>query len=625
MPHDRKDLLEFGPFRLDAAERQLLRGETPVPLTAKAFDVLLLLVENADRTVSKEEFMETVWSGTVVEESNLTDNVSTLRQTLGDDAREPRYIRTVPRRGYRFVAPVSVVSPDSSLSGGTPQGSSAPISLPVVATKAFPKVRWRMFVLAAGVGLAAIVAIFLWRRDREPVAAPRVRSIAVLPFDPLDADAVNGHLGVGIADSLISRLTSIEALVVRPPSAVLGYAGRKQDALAVAREQNVDAFIEGRVRKQGDRIRVTVQLVSVRESRTMWARTFDEDASNLFAVEDRIANEVARQLAVRLDPVRTSPTPSAEAYELYGAGRYLWARRTPEALRESVDRFRRAIELDPQFALAHAGLADSWSAMGIWNFQSPREALPRARDSALAALALDPDLAEARTALGYVKFRHDWDLAGAEAEFQRVLASRPNHANAHVLYAELLIVRQRFEEAKQHLQAARALDPRSSYVAMWSAVRHYFMRDPRRAAAELESLLARDSTFFIAREFLWAVYREAGDEQRSLAARWETLRPDAVDPKALEALRAVYERAGIREYRLAENRYLQSQARGQYVPPVYLAMNHAQNGEAAEASAWLGRAFEERSPWLLEMHADPVWDPIRKDPRFIALAARVPR
>jgi DNA-binding winged helix-turn-helix (wHTH) protein/TolB-like protein len=598
----------FGDFVLDVDERQLLRGGEVVSLTAKAFDVLLLLLRNCERTVTKEEFMETVWAGTVVEEANLTDNISTLRQALGDDAREPRYIRTVPKRGYRFVAHVSSEAP-----------ASGPTEVPQPSA---PPMRRGMII---GVMLATIVLATLAFVMGPRETTPRVplRSVAVLPFDPLDADAGDAHLGVSLADSLITHLTSIDELIVRPPSAVFGYAKGNRDGIAAAREQNVDAFVEGRIRKRGNRVRVTVQLVSVAEARTLWARTFDEDASNLFAVEDRIAEAVARELAVRFHGSSAHHKPDPAAYEAYGAGRYLWTKRTPEELKQSVEHFRRALTLDPKFAQAHAGLADAWSAIGTWNFQSPRETYPRAKEAALAALALDPDLAEARSSLAYVKFRYDWDLPGADEEFRRALQLRPNYASAHVLYAEYLTVRQQYDEAGRHLDKARSLDPRSSYVSMMSAVRHYFMRDYARAAAELEALLARDPDFFIGRELLWAVYREAGDESRSLAARWETLRPYAVDPIAIDALREVYRRDGIHAYRSAENDFLLTHARTHYVPAVYLAMNFAQNGDAAAAMPWLEKAYEERSGWLLELAADPVWDPMRKDPRFVAFLAKV--
>ena len=615
MPFDDKELFEFGPFRLDAAERQLFRGQELVPLTAKAFDVLLLLVRNAERTVTKEEFMATVWGGTVVEEANLTDNISTLRQALGDDAREPRFIKTLPKRGYRFVAPLTRPVPASATTATTPvPGRGA------AGNGGSRGRRHAASLFLAAVALVSVAGIVRWQKTSP--ASP-IRSIAVFPFDPLGDDASDTNLGVSLADSLITHLTSIDELVVRPASAVLGYANGKQTPLAAAREQNVDAFVEGRVRKRGTRIRVTVQLVSVREARTLWARTFDEDAANLFAVEDRIAEEVARQLAVRFEGTGPRHTPGAEAYELYGAGRYLWTRRTPDALEQSVDAFRRAIAVDPQFALAHAGLADAWSAIGLWNFRAPGEVFPEARRAALQALSLDPGLAEARTSLAYVKFRHDWDVAGAEDELRRALDSRPNSAAAHAVYGELLTVTARFDEADQHLRRARELDPRSSYAAFLIATRHYFMRDFAQAAKEVESLLARDPDFFIGREFAWAVYREAGDERRSLQMRWDTLRPQGVSQDAIDALQNVHRTSGIAAYRRAENDFLESQAKTQYVPPVFLAMNHAQNGDASAALPWLEKAYAERSGWLLELRVDPVWDPIRNDARFEALARKV--
>ena len=613
MPMESKELYEFGPFRLDPSERQLLRGNDTIPLTAKAFDVLHLLVRNGGRTVTKEEFMAEVWAGTVVEEANLTDNISTLRQTLGDDAREPTYIRTVPKRGYRFAAEVR----RSDGVAGTPARHGA---------AGTPARRGLVPAIAAVVLLSLLAAFAVTQRIRTQ---PRpLRSIAVFPFDPLGADAADRSLGISLADSLITRLTNIDELIVRPARAVLAYSGSKTDLLAAAREQNVDAFVEGRITKRGGRVRVTVQLVSVVEARTLWARTFDEDASNLFLVEDKIAEDVAKELAVRLTDrdrkrLAGSRTPDPKAYELYGAGRYFWSQRTPQALEQSVQCFKRAIAIDPQFALAHAGLADAYSAMGVWNFKAPPETFPLARAAALAALSVDDTLAQARTSLAYVKFRYDWDLAGAEGEFRRAIASKPNYATAHVLYAEYLIVMQRYADAEAELKAARVLDPRSPYIGFMSACRHYFMRNYPAAIAEGRAVLREDPDFFIVREFLWAVYREAGDEEQSVAVRLETLRPTAVEASATENLRAIYRRSGIRDYRHAENDFLRTVASSQYVPPVYLAMNYAQNNERDLAMEWLEKAYRERSGWMVELRADPVWDKIRDDPRFIALARRV--
>ena len=590
----------FGPFRLDPAERQLLRGGEPVPLTGKAFDVLHLLVRNGGRTVTREEFMAEVWAGTIVEENNLSDNVSTLRQLLGDDAREPVYIRTVPRRGYRFVAEVRARDAAETAAGAVARAGDADVPA--------PGARKSLVVAAALVFvLLLIVVIDLWRRQAPPPPAA-LRSVAVFPFDALGSDAGETHLGVSLADSLITRLTPVDALVVR----YVAPGTKSADA---------DAFVQGRIRKRGNRIRVTAQLVDARQSRTLWARTFDEDASNLFAVEDRIANEIARELSVRLSgPAQMVPRP--EAYEAYGAARYLWRQNTPDSLAKSVEQFRRAIALDPRFALAHAGLADAYSAMGVWSVRPPGETFPLAKAAALEALRLDPALAEARTSLAYVMFRYDWDTAGADRELRRAIAAKKNYATAHVLHAELLTVLQRYEEAAAALESARALDPTSPYVAMMRAARAYFMRDYPGGITEVQELLRREPDFVIARELSWALYREAGDHPRSIDARLATM-TGGVAPDVAESLRAIYRSEGIRAYRQAENRYLESVSRTRYVPPIFLAMNHAENGEADLAMQWLEKAYAERSGWLLELEPDPVWDAIRDDPRFIALVARV--
>jgi DNA-binding winged helix-turn-helix (wHTH) protein/tetratricopeptide (TPR) repeat protein len=415
MTKPEKDSYEFGPFRLDAGERRLLRDENPVSLAPKVFDTLLALIENAARLVSKEELINRLWPNTFVEEATLARNISDLRRALGESSGEAKYIETVPKSGYRFIAEVRRVHSHDST------------------------------VIVERRTLSRVVV----EEDLEP----EVRSIAILPFQQMGSSGADEYLGLGMADALITRLSNIRQIAVRPTSAVMKYGGASDDPAVAGRALKVEAVLAGAIQRSAERVRVTVQLISVSSETPLWAQKFDERFTDIFTVEDLISEQVARALMLRLSGeerrlLTRRPTEISEAYELYLKGRYHWNKRRADGMERSIDCFLDAIALDPFYALAYAGLADSYTLLGDVGFTAiqPKEAFSRAKVAAIKALEIDESLAEAHASLAHLHM-HFYEWPDAHQAFERSIALNPNYAFARQLWAFYLAFKGQLPEA----------------------------------------------------------------------------------------------------------------------------------------------------------------------------------
>lgn len=453
---------QFGSFRLDVTQRLLFRGQDPVPLPPKVLDTLLALAQNRGQIVGKDELMRMVWPDTFVEENNLNQNISVLRKVLGEGQDGRKYIETVPRRGYRFVAPVRESQDDSSAPlheqpaettfpghAGTPQSDTGSVlSIPessALVARADTILPHRSLILPILVLVVMASAVSLFRfaahstRVNPPAAA---KSIAVLPFKLLDARAEDEYLGLGMADTLITRLGSSKQVIVRPTSAVRKYTAGVHDSASIGRELQVATVLEGSVRRVGDRIRITVRLVNSRDGALVWADRFDESYTDIFRVEDSISEKLVRSLIPELTSEEKSRlakryTDSPEAYQLYLIGRYQWSRTNAESWHKAIGWFNRALEKDPNYALAYTGLADTYVSLAASDLPQT-VAMPRAKQAALKALELDPGLTQVRISLGKIRQLYDWDWAGAEEEFRRALKLSPNSADVHREYGAYL-------------------------------------------------------------------------------------------------------------------------------------------------------------------------------------------
>ncbi|MGH9765899.1 MAG: tetratricopeptide repeat protein, partial [Blastocatellia bacterium] len=546
MPQSEKHYYEFGQFRLDLGSRMLLRSAEIVPLTPKAFDTLLALVERRGELVGRQELIKAVWPDSHVVEGNLNSNIFMLRKALGSGKRDGEdYIATVPRRGYRFAADVREVSEaKSSKNGGT------------------------------------------------------TRSLAVLPFKVFGDETRESWLGLGLANALITRLSSLRRLTVRPTSAVSQYTGLEQDPRTVGRELNVGLILEGGIQRAGAHIRVTVQLVSVADGAPLWAEKFDERLTDIFAVEDDISERVAQSLTRRLmDEERRRltecHTENAEAYQLYLQGNYHWNQRTAEDLKQAIACFNQAIALDPQFALAQVGLADSYALLGCVHGElAPRDAMPRAKTAALRALELNEHLAEAHTALALVRALYDWDWAGAERAFLRALELNPTHVTARHWYGLYLAWTNRLPEALIELRRAQQLDPFSPIIGANVAWAWYAARRYDEAIAECRKTIEMAPNFYRAHVYLGWAYEQAGDHEAAITELRTAMELHGGGP-VVTGIGHAYARAGrIDEARqvIAE---LQRRAAQGYVSPYAFALIHAGMKEPDNTLAWLERAYKD--------------------------------
>ncbi|HJQ69577.1 MAG TPA: winged helix-turn-helix domain-containing protein [Blastocatellia bacterium] len=615
-------LYEFGPYRLDPAERLLLRDGQAVQLTAKAFDTLLVLVENSGRVVKKDFLLEQVWSDTVVEESTLAQNIFTLRKTLGDDSQENRFIETVPRQGYRFVSEVRELAEEISESEQTGESGDAQSRRPSA-------VRPITLLIAASVLLAALVAagLYFWTSKKEETAT-EARTIAVLPFKPISPADRDEYLEFGMAETLITKLSQINLLVVRSMGSVRKYEGPEQDPIAAGRELAADYVLEGGLQKRDDRIRITARLIRVKDGQSLWADTFDENSTDVFRVQEVISEQMTRALDLKLtgDEQRRlaqRETENTEAHQLYHRGRYLWNKRTEEALKKSIEYFEQAIAKDANYARAYSGIADSYIVLGTWGFVSPKEAFPKAKQAAERALDHDPDLAEAHAALAYARHLFDWEDAGPEKEFKRAIEINPNYGPAHQFYGICLMSKGRLDEAIRQIRIAQEADPVALNLIAAGAWIYFLGRQYDLAIAECRKALDMNSNFFVAHKYLALIYMQKGMYEEAISEFQIAYRLSGGTPYLLAELGHAYALSGRRAEAERVLKELDELSKRRYVPPYPISLIYAGLNDTDKAFQWLEKSFEERHPWLVQINIDPRLDPLRADKRFSELALRV--
>ena len=645
MTKPNKHFYEFGPFRVDPQKRLLLGDKGPVSLAPKAYELLLALVENSGRVLDKDELMGRVWPDQIVEEANLTVNISALRKALGESPNEHRFIVTVPGRGYKFVegvrevwdGPTDLRSEERTGSPGVIAGEGErreperenPMEAPTAVPPAAPKPRRRTQDLTAfavallGVGLGVTV-LYLWTSSRPTAAggAASIRSIAVLPFKPLSAEGRDEALELGMADTLIFRLSAVRGLVVRPVSAVRKYADLSQDPLAAGREQQVDAVLDSTIQAAGGKVRVTSRLVRVEDGAVLWADRSEQQMADLFAVQDAIAERLAASLVPRLTDeerhrLTKRYTDNAEAYQLYHRGRYFSEKRTRDGITKGIEYFRQAIEKDPDYALAYAGLADSYTLLRLWALVPAKETVPQARAAATEALRLDDSLAEAHTALARVK-EHSLDWPGAETEYRRAIELNPNYETAHHWYAMHLAATSRLDEALAEIRRAQELDPLSLIINLEIGRVLYFRRQNEEAIAQLQKTLELDPNFGATHVQLGAVYEQKGMYEEAIAEYQK------MPGGGLARIGRVYALSGKRR----EAQKVLDELKGQSVSPIgnhrRMALIYASLDENEQAITWLEKAFDVGDEdFLYFLLVDPMWDGLRSEPRFQALLRRL--
>ena len=568
---------QFGPFCLDASERVLLRDGRLVPLPPKAFSTLLALVLSGGHLVEKDILMERVWPDEFVEESNLAQHIFLLRKALGETVENAKYIETVPRRGYRFVAAVSERRKE-----------------------------------------VAEVANYVSERITPKID---VQSIAVLPFEPLGAAPQDEYLGLGIADALITRLSNLKQVKVRPTSAVRNVV--KDDAISAGRALKVATVLEGTIQKWDEYIRVTVQLVNIQDGATLWAERFDEKFTNIFAIEDSISEQEAAALTVKLtvqehEQLVKRYTDNTQAHQAYLRGRYFYEKRTQEGITKSIEYFELAIRTDPYHAAAHAGLAESYCSLPVFDLLPPKNAMPKAKEAALKALSLEPNLAEAHAALGQ-SLLNDWEWAAVEKEFKRAIELNANYATAHHYYAVYLRHMRRFDESLIESRKAQELDPTSANLKAAEGGTLYCAGHYDEAIEELRRAFELDANNPIAHYWMGRIYVQKAVYGAAITEFERSFSVLGKSPELLAHLGYVYAVSGRKEAAQKVLDELEESSKKDYVPSCYRAIVYAGLDQKEQAFEWLEKAYQEHDLNLIPLAVDPTLDSLREDPRFTRL------
>ena len=622
MSRETKELYEFGEFRLDASRRLVSRGDEPVRVTSKALETLLVLVRNRARVVTKDELMQILWPDTFVEEVNLAQNISALRKALGEAPGENRYIATIPGKGYQFVCEVRASGGDDEVvverhtRAQLVVMEEREIEEPGT-VKTLPAPRrgksWVAWGTLAAVLVAGVAAgYWLEHRRAERAAEGTGHSVAVLPFQPLVPGGDEEHLGLGMADAVITKLSNLRQLPVRPTDVAIRYGDPGVDPLKAAREMGVDTVLTGRLQKMGDRVRVTVQLVRVSDGRALWAETFDENYTNIFAVEDSISEKVAQALAVHLAgreklEMQRHYTENIDAYRNYLMGRYEEFTFTPDGMYKAIEYFNRAIADDPGYALAYAGLADAYTTESDW-LLAPREALPKADAAARKALVFDDQLAEAHGALAHALL-HEWRLKEADKEFHTALALNPGNVSTYFAYGEYLASIGTGGRGDCADEKALTLDPLSPEINSFLAWDYYLKRD-------YESCLATwaQSRMQMFPDF-WLPHMAAGlctAFAGNLRGGDGEFREGAGDESGEHVFAG---RDGICLAEVGKAGRGAAGARstaGDEEPDVCFAglcgTGVPGTGESRRGFGWMEKAYEDQAEWLLWLPVDPMFD-----------------
>lgn len=634
MRQESQPTYQFGPFVVDAFERVLLKDGQHVSLTPKAFDTLIVLVQSSGRLLEKAELMKAVWPDSFVEEVNLAHNISVLRKTLGESESGDRFIETVPRRGYRFIARVNELSKENSHVLIEERASST-ITIEVEPddlsrTRSRGRLRWR--VLAASVALAGIAIAAAYYASFTTPKPGAIKSIAVLPFKPLTPSSRDESFELGMADTLITKLSNLREIQVRPISAVRKYAGVEQDPVAAGRELEADAVIDGSIQWDGNRrIRVAVRLISVRDGSLLWTNTCEEQCTDIFAVQDSISEKVAAALAPNLTDGERQIfakhyTDNTEAYQLYVRGRYFWNKRTEEALKKGAEYFEQAIEKDSKYALAYSGLADCYIVLGSWRAGgalSPKEAGQKAKIAAAKALEIDSSLAEAHTSLADAELLYGWNWLAVEQEFRRAIELNPNYATAHQWYANYLVAMGRVDEALVQVQRAKELNLVSLIINLNLGEIFRLARQEDQAIEQYKRTLELDPNFAEAHADLGKAYEQKLMYAEAIAEFEKAITLSTENPLMMAALGHAYAVSGQAEAAKKILDDLHKISKQRYVSSYEIAVIHAGLGDKDKTLESLERAYEERASYLIFLNVDPRLDRLRPDPRFQYLLRRM--
>src|SRR5260221_7288794 len=569
----------FGTFEFDSRARQLRKHGHTIRLHGQPLEILGLLLEHPAQVVLREELRARLWpQDTFVDfEHGLNAAVNKLREALDDDANNPRFIETVPRRGYRFISAVGLHDSQNLLG--------------------------------------------------EP-SSPRIQSLVVLPLENLSNDPEQEYFADGMTDQLITNLAQISALKVISRTSAIRYKGTKKSLPEIARELHVDAVVEGALMWVGGRVRISAQLIEAPTDYHLWAASYERDLRDVLSMQEEVTRAIASEIRVKLtaqEQARLARTHSInpEAYRLYLKGRYYWYKLKPEAMQKAIEHFQQAVEKDPAYALAYAGLADTYNALAFFTVFPPREVVPKAKAAAVKALEIDANLAEAHVSLGWAGFTYDLDWPAAGKHFERAVVLNPAYPLAHSYYSLYLGALGRSEEGLTEAKRALDLDPVSPAILHYVVVQLYLARRFDEAIEQCRKTLELDPGFTPAHRVLGEVYSAKGMYREALAEYEEYSALSGGSPRSTAFVGYAHARLGQRSQAFRVLVQLRAASKQKYVPALSFAIVYVGLGEKEQAFLWLEKAYDERTNSLAYLKVQATWDPLRSDPRFADLVRRI--
>ena len=627
-PHLRR----FDQFELDLRTAEIFKGGKRIKLQDQPCQVLALLTERPGELVTREELQKRLWPNeTFVDfDHGVNIAINKLRDALGDSAERPRFIETLPRRGYRWLTPVECVG-DISANLPVAVPVSAPLEAPSSpgATEAVTASKsWRVPAVAvSGMAFLSVLALIfaldvgkLRTRLLGRAVPERIQSVAVLPFQNLSHEPEQEYFADGMTEELIASLGKIGALHVTSRTSVMRYKRTDKSLPEVARELNVDGIVEGTVQRSGDRVRITAQLIHAPTDRHLGAESYDRELKDVLVLQDEVARAIANEIKATLTPQEQKSLAAVRpvnpgAYEAYLKGRYYWNKRTAEGIKKASDYFQQAINQQPDYGIAYSGLADCNSGLAWHGFRSPTEVLPRAKAAALKAIEIDPTSGEAHASLALV-LSHQRNWAAAESEFKRALQLSPRYANAHHWYGDYLSVVGRHEEALVEAKRAFELDPLSPMINTWLGFRYYDAHRYGEAIEQGRKILEFDPSFAPAHLLLGQAYVQKGLHAQAISELQSATSLSGDSPIYLAQVGVAYAAAGKNAEALSVIDQLQKVARKSYVSSYGLAQIYAALGDKQHAMKWLQSAYDERAVWMEYLKVDPVLDSLRSQPHF---------
>jgi TolB-like protein/Flp pilus assembly protein TadD len=562
--------VRFGSFEIDEIAGELRRDGVKIRLQEQPFQILQILLEHPGDLITREDLRKRVWpSDTFVDfDHGINNAIKRLREALGDTAETPRYVETLPRRGYRFIG-------------------------------------------------------------RTECELPKIRSLAVLPLEDLSRDPEREYFADGLTEALITILAKIGDLRVISRTSAMQYKGVHKPLREIAMELDVDTVVEGTVLRVGPRVRITAQLIDAVKESHLWAESYEKDLRDVLSLQSEIAQSIAREIQVKLTPqekaqLAEAPAVDPDAYEAYLKGRFYWNKRSGEGLRKGAECFRQAIEKDPHYAAAYAGLADCASSAGWFGFLSPEEAFAKGRLIAQKALEMDRSLGEAHASLGWALTHYDYDFASAEREHERAIELSPRYATAHQWFAMTLIPQGRLDEAFSELKRAMRLDPLSPIIHTTLSWAYYCARLYDKGVEQARKTLDLDATFPATWYCLGVSSMLNGDTDSGLTAVQKAVEFSSRGSAYVTGLAWALAKAGqTRDARTILDEALRERAAGKYFMAAQVATIYVELQEKDEALRWLEEGYQERSAWMVYLKTDPRYDPLRSEPRFCDLVRRM--